>query len=98
MQRVDLNINNHLIYIFYLFQPIKIGMRPVTRDVFIYMVNVSVLVAIVWDGQVDWYEGMVLAILYVLYFVLMFNSMKLFDMLDRLIARCRSSSSQTGAI
>lgn len=98
MQLGDLNINNHLIYIFYLFQPIKIGMRPVTRDVFIYMVNVSVLVAIVWDGQVDWYEGMVLAILYVLYFVLMFNSMKLFDMLDRLIARCRSSSSQTGAI
>lgn len=71
-------------------------MRPVTRDVLIYMVNVSVLVVIVWDGQVDWYEAMVLGILYILYFVLMFNSMRLFDVYDKLVARCRKGNgSQT---
>ncbi|KAJ2954288.1 hypothetical protein O0L34_g2537 [Tuta absoluta] len=68
-------------------RPIKIEMRPVTRDVLIYMVNVSVLVAIVWDGQVDWYEAIVLGVLYVTYFIIMFNSVRLFRLIDRVIAR-----------
>ncbi|KOB75506.1 Uncharacterized protein OBRU01_07618 [Operophtera brumata] len=77
-------------------RPIAIGMRPVTRDVVIYMVNVSVLVVIVWDGQVDWYEAVVLGVLYILYFILMFNSMRLFDVYDRLVARRKKGSgSQT---
>ncbi|XP_072930490.1 sodium/potassium/calcium exchanger 5-like [Epargyreus clarus] len=58
--------------------PIKIERNAVTRDVIIYMVNVGVLVSIVWDGQVDWYEALVLGILYILYFVIMFNSMRIF--------------------
>lgn len=63
-------------------------MRPVTRDVIIYMLNVSVLVAFVWDGQIDWFEAMVLTILYVLYFVVMFNSMRLFAVYDKLFGAC----------
>ncbi|XP_053624242.1 sodium/potassium/calcium exchanger 3-like isoform X2 [Plodia interpunctella] len=72
--------------------PIAIESRPVTRDVIIYMVNVSVLVVIVWDSQVDWYEAVVLGVLYVLYFVLMFNSVRLFDVYDRMVARCCGKS------
>ncbi|KAI5647060.1 sodium/calcium exchanger protein domain-containing protein [Phthorimaea operculella] len=68
-------------------RPIKIEARPVTRDVIIYMVNVSVLVAIVWDGQVDWYEAIVLGVLYVTYFIVMFNSVRLFGLIDRVVAR-----------
>lgn len=68
--------------------PIAIDMRPVTRDVLIYMVNVSVLVAFVWDGQIDWFEAMVLGILYILYFVVMFNSMKAFVLIDKIWAAC----------
>ncbi|XP_075990861.1 sodium/potassium/calcium exchanger 3-like [Anticarsia gemmatalis] len=63
--------------------PITIERRPVTRDVIVYMFNVSVLVVFVWDGQIDWYEAVVLGVLYVLYFVLMFNSMRLFALYDR---------------
>ncbi|CAB3225783.1 unnamed protein product [Arctia plantaginis] len=64
-------------------RPIKIDSRAVTRDVIIYMFNVGVLVILVWDGQIDWYEALVLGILYVLYFVLMFNSVRLFALFDR---------------
>ncbi|KAI8430923.1 hypothetical protein MSG28_001041 [Choristoneura fumiferana] len=72
-------------------RPIKIEMSPVTRDVLIYMINASVLVAVVWDGQVDWYEALVLAILYVLYFILMFNSVRLFGFIERRFLRCCKS-------
>lgn len=58
-----------------------------TRDVIIYMINVSVLVAFVWDGQIDWYEAVVLGVLYVLYFVVMFNSVRMFALYDRLVAK-----------
>lgn len=63
--------------------PIKIDRRPVTRDVIIYMFNVSVLVIFVWDGQIDWYEALILGILYILYFVIMFNSVRLFALYDQ---------------
>ncbi|KAJ8737561.1 hypothetical protein PYW08_000156 [Mythimna loreyi] len=69
-------------------RPISIEARPVTRDVVIYMFNVSVLIAFVWDGQIDWYEAVVLGVLYVLYFVIMFNSVRMFAIYDRLVARC----------
>ncbi|XP_041986747.1 sodium/potassium/calcium exchanger 4-like isoform X2 [Aricia agestis] len=76
-------------------RPIKIKCRPVTRDVLIYMFNVGVLVAIVWDGQVEWYEALVLGILYICYFVLMFNSVRLFRLYDRLIAKmCNKKNSE----
>lgn len=69
------------------FQPIKIESRPVTRDVVIYMINVGVLVAFVWDGQIDWYEALVLGILYILYFIVMFNSMRMFALYDKCVAK-----------
>ncbi|XP_026730180.1 sodium/potassium/calcium exchanger 4-like [Trichoplusia ni] len=67
--------------------PIKIESRPVTRDVVIYMINVGVLVAFVWDGQIDWYEALVLGILYILYFIIMFNSMRMFALYDKCVAK-----------
>ncbi|KAG6461320.1 hypothetical protein O3G_MSEX012556 [Manduca sexta] len=73
--------------------PIKIDKRPVTRDVIIYMINVSVLVIFVWDGQIDWYESMVLGILYIVYFFIMFNSMRLFALYDKLYVRCCKKTS-----
>lgn len=65
-------------------------MRPVTRDVCIYLINVSVLVAIVFDGQIAWYEATVLGVMYVCYFLIMFNSVRLFALADRLTDRWRN--------
>ncbi|XP_066141785.1 sodium/potassium/calcium exchanger 5-like isoform X2 [Euwallacea fornicatus] len=55
-------------------RPIKLDWWPVTRDVFIYMVAICILVAIVWDKIVYWYEGLVLFICYFLYFIIMFQN------------------------
>ncbi|XP_047040247.1 sodium/potassium/calcium exchanger 3-like [Helicoverpa zea] len=80
-------------------RPIPIEARPVTRDVVIYMVNVGVLVAFVWDGQIDWYEALVLGILYILYFIVMFNSMRMFAVYDRLVARmCKKNNSDIAMV
>ncbi|CAH0716097.1 unnamed protein product, partial [Brenthis ino] len=68
--------------------PIAIERGPVTRDVLIYMINVGVLVAIVWDGLVVWYEALVLGILYICYFIIMFNSMKLFTLFNKIFGCC----------
>ncbi|XP_022121468.1 sodium/potassium/calcium exchanger 4 [Pieris rapae] len=68
--------------------PIKIDRRPVTRDALIYMINVSVLVVIVWDGEVIWYEALVLGLLYIVYFFVMFNSMKIFALYDKIVGCC----------
>ncbi|KAM3968438.1 sodium/potassium/calcium exchanger 5 [Aphomia sociella] len=80
--------------------PIAIAPLPVTRDVIIYMINVSVLVVIVWDGQVDWYEAMVLGVLYVLYFVVMFNSTRMYNFFKNLIMKCccKNGNSTSGDI
>lgn len=81
----------------FIFQPIPLEARPVTRDVVIYMFNVSVLVAFVWDGQIDWYEAVVLGVLYVFYFIIMFNSMRMFAIYDRLVTRCFKKNNFEGA-
>ncbi|XP_045542125.1 sodium/potassium/calcium exchanger 3-like [Papilio machaon] len=67
--------------------PISIDRRPVTRDVIIYMLNVIALMIIVWDGRVEWYEALVLGILYITYFIVMFNSLRIFALYDSIIGR-----------
>ncbi|XP_052746791.1 sodium/potassium/calcium exchanger 4 [Bicyclus anynana] len=64
--------------------PIAIDFRPVTRDVIIYMITVGVLVTIVWDGQIVWYEALVLGILYICYFIFIFNSIKIFALIEKI--------------
>ncbi|XP_068618467.1 sodium/potassium/calcium exchanger 5-like isoform X2 [Battus philenor] len=72
--------------------PIAIERRPVTRDVLIYMCNVIALVIIVWDGRIEWYEALVLLILYVIYFIVMFNSTRAFAFYDALVERNRQNN------
>ncbi|XP_048488409.1 sodium/potassium/calcium exchanger 3 isoform X2 [Plutella xylostella] len=79
-------------------RPISIEMRPVTRDVCIYLINVSVLVAIVFDGQIAWYEATVLGVMYVCYFLIMFNSVRLFALADRLTDRWRNRNKDVADI
>ncbi|XP_066251375.1 sodium/potassium/calcium exchanger 4-like isoform X2 [Euwallacea similis] len=55
-------------------RPIKLDWWPVTRDVCIYMVSICILVAIVWDKIIYWYEGLVLFICYFIYFIIMFQN------------------------
>lgn len=47
---------------------------PVTRDCVVFALNVIVLVVIVWDSQIWWYEAMILLILALVYYATMFQS------------------------
>lgn len=47
---------------------------PVTRDCVVFALNVIVLVFIVWDSQIWWYEAMILLILALVYYAAMFQS------------------------
>ncbi|XP_049822385.1 sodium/potassium/calcium exchanger 3-like [Aethina tumida] len=55
-------------------KPIKIDGWPLTRDVIIYILSVTLLVSITWNNRVDWYEGLTLFILYFMYCVVLFNN------------------------
>lgn len=50
---------------------------PLTRDVLIYIMAVSILVVITWDAYIYWYEGLVLFIVYFLYFTIMFQNTRI---------------------
>ena len=56
---------------------IQIDWWPVTRDSIVVSINICVLVAVVWDSYVMWYETIVLLSLYIGYWVLMFQSPRL---------------------
>ena len=55
-------------------KPIQIDWWPITRDSILLSINIGVLVAMVWDGVVMWYETTILVVLYVGYWVFMFQN------------------------
>ncbi|KAL3282930.1 hypothetical protein HHI36_006088 [Cryptolaemus montrouzieri] len=58
-------------------QPIQLDWWPLTRDIIIYISAVCLLVAITWDGLIFWYEGLILFIVYFVYFTVMFNNTRI---------------------
>ncbi|KAK5646064.1 hypothetical protein RI129_004528 [Pyrocoelia pectoralis] len=54
--------------------PIQLDWWPVTRDSFLYLVSIILLVSISWDGKVFWYDGVVLFVACFIYFIIMFNN------------------------
>ncbi|KAJ8981096.1 hypothetical protein NQ317_005493 [Molorchus minor] len=54
--------------------PLQLDWWPLTRDVCIYTLAVSMLVVITWDGLIFWYEALVLFIAYFIYFSVMFQN------------------------
>ncbi|KAL1116888.1 hypothetical protein AAG570_005357, partial [Ranatra chinensis] len=57
---------------------IPLGVWPLCRDCLIYMVVVGVLTAVLWDGRIEWYEALVLLLLYVLYCVVLFCQKRIY--------------------
>ncbi|KAF7268022.1 hypothetical protein GWI33_018823 [Rhynchophorus ferrugineus] len=76
-------------------RPIKLDWWPVTRDVFIYMIAISVLVSIVWDNIIYWYEGLVLFILYFVYFIVMFQNPRISRFVRRTIDKYKNKNTVT---
>ncbi|XP_077301652.1 sodium/potassium/calcium exchanger zydeco [Arctopsyche grandis] len=53
-------------------QVIPLDWWPLTRDCLAYGFTVSILICIIHDERVEWYEAMVLVILYVVYIAIMY--------------------------
>ena len=55
---------------------IPLEWRILSRDCIMYVISVGVLVIIMWDGLIVWYEATVLLVLFVIYVVLLFCGKK----------------------
>lgn len=66
-------------------KPIQIDWWPITRDSIIYSLNISILVAIAWDGFVMWWESIILVVLYVCYWILMFQNPRIMKFFKHII-------------
>lgn len=55
-------------------QHVQLDWWPLTRDSIIVIISTSSLVSCLWDERVYWYESVVFVVLYVLYFLVMFQN------------------------
>ncbi|CAD1478169.1 unnamed protein product, partial [Heterotrigona itama] len=54
------------------FSAIPLEWRILSRDCTMYVISVGTLVAIMWDQRIEWYEAMILLILFCIYLILLF--------------------------
>ena len=56
-------------------QALSLDWRPLARDSVVYGISIIVFIGFAWDGQFEWYEALILLLLYVAYIVIMkFNA------------------------
>ncbi|EFA03343.2 sodium/potassium/calcium exchanger 4 [Tribolium castaneum] len=67
--------------------PVQLHWWPISRDVIIYILSILLLVGITWDGYIYWYEGLVLFLVYFIYFTVMFQNVRISNFVLRLIKR-----------
>ena len=56
-------------------QLLNLDWRPLARDSLVYGLSIAVFIGFAWDGEFQWYEALILLLLYVAYIIIMkFNS------------------------
>jgi len=63
-------------------EEIVIDWKPVVRDCFFYSVAILVMIIIISDSVVTWYEGLIMVIMYGCYILFMVFNKKLFDQME----------------
>lgn len=58
-------------------KPVQLDWYPMARDCIIYSINIATLVVIAWDGQVMWWETVILFVFFVMYFCLLSQNTKI---------------------
>ncbi|XP_053595755.1 sodium/potassium/calcium exchanger 3-like [Microplitis demolitor] len=64
-------------------QALELDWWPVSRDSLAYAITVGLLILVFRDGRVEWYEGLILVITYILYILTMY--------FNKRISRCMGS-------
>lgn len=56
-------------------QVLNLDWRPLARDSVVYGISIIVFIGFAWDGKLEWYEALILLLIYVAYIIIMkFNS------------------------
>lgn len=65
-------------------QVLSLDWRPLARDSLVYGLSIAVFIGFAWDGEFQWYEALVLLLLYVAYIVIMKFNPYLMKLLARI--------------
>ena len=76
---------------------IPLEWRILSRDCIMYVISVGVLVIIMWDGLIIWYEATVLLALFVIYVVLLFCGKKFMHYCGKMPKILSSDGHSTGS-
>lgn len=64
---------------------IQMDWWPITRDAIVFTCNLSALVVIVWDGEIIWWETIIFVVLYICYWLLMFQNPRLMKLVKGVV-------------
>lgn len=77
-------------------KPVQLDWFPMARDCIIYSINIATLVIIAWDGQVMWWETIILFVFFIMYFLLLSQNTKLEragrNLLEKKMGCCKLNS------
>ena len=58
-----------------------------TRDCSIYIISLAALTVITLDERIEWYEGLVLIFMYIIYFLIMWADKDLLKIVNKIVIR-----------
>ncbi|CAL8124574.1 unnamed protein product [Orchesella dallaii] len=73
--------------------PLPLDLYPLTRDCLFYSATVILLVFVMRNGQIFWYEALALVLAYVLYMLVMFNNGNIKKKVDKIVGKIRATLS-----
>lgn len=82
---------------FRLHQVVPLDWWPLTRDCLGYGVTVAILICIIHDERIEWYEALVLVLLYIVYIAIMYWD-KAIQRCAKRILRLNNNSTGTGTV
>lgn len=55
-------------------KPVQLLWYPLARDCVIFSINVTTLTIMIWDGEIQWYEALILSVMYIVYWIVLFQN------------------------
>lgn len=52
-------------------QILHLDWRPLFRDSIVYALSIALFIGFSWDGKLEWWEALILLVMYIAYIVLM---------------------------
>ncbi|XP_022308773.1 sodium/potassium/calcium exchanger 5-like isoform X1 [Crassostrea virginica] len=69
---------------------VRLTWYPVLRDSLFYLLSVAALIITIYDNEVQWYEGLVLVTMYIVYIVLMYFNKSIEPFMEGLLKKIKS--------